>query len=488
MHQELLINIAPFATRVAHLENGIVQEVWIEDTQIQGFVGNIYKGKVTRIAPALQSTFVEIGLERSAFLHVNDIWYPPIPTEPETARQPIEKILSPGQIINVQVIKDPIGSKGARLSTQISLAGRLLVYLPQENHIGISHRISDLVQRELLKNRLQNLLPPNTQGGFIIRTNALEASDEAFLRDIRYLETIWNSIQERAKQQVMPGRLYADLNLAQRTLRDEISDKTTVAIVDDFESYSKLQQFAEGYMPDVVGNLVHYNNSQHALFEVRRVEEEIEKALQQRVDLKSGGYLMIDQTEAMTVIDINTGSLVRGYSVADSIVKTNLEAAHALARQIRLRNLGGIILVDFINMQEAEHRTTVLEELKKTLANDRMIHSCSDFSANGLIEITRQRRSESLTHTLCEPCKYCNGKGYMKTAQSVCHQILRDILREDRQFNPNTFRIVASQSVIDLFLESEATHLAKLSEQLKKTIALQVETLYLQDQYDILLL
>jgi ribonuclease G len=487
MSEDILINITPQETRVALILQGAVQELHIERTLSRGMAGNVCLGKVVRVLPGMQSAFIDIGLERAAFLHVADIWEARPHDNSNASSTPIEKLLYDGQAIMVQVIKDPIGTKGARLSTQISIAGRMLVYLPQDGHIGISQRIENEAEREALRGKVQRLLPPEEKGGFIIRTMAEEASDADLQMDIDYLRKTWAAIMLQAKSRPAPSLLYQDLNLAQRVLRDFVNDDTSTIQIDSRENFQMLQQFGTTYTPSVLAKLVHYTG-ERPLFDLYGVEEEIQRALGRRVDLKSGGYLIVDQTEAMTTIDVNTGSYVSGRNFDDTIFKTNLEAAHAIARQLRLRNLGGIIILDFIDMENVEHRNAVLSELHKALARDRTKVSVSGFSALGLVEMTRKRTRESLAHILCEICPACGGKGQVKTARTICYEILRELLREAKQFNPKEFRILASQVVIDMFLEEESQHLAMLGDFVGKPISLQVETLFHQEQYDIILM
>ena len=483
MNEQILINVTPQETRVAVTEQGAVQELHVERGSSRGLVGNIYLGRVCRVLPGMQSAFVEIGLPRAAFLHVADIW---------TARngngetKPIEKILSEGQTLLVQVVKDPIGSKGARLSTQVSIAGRLLVYLPQDPHIGISQRIGDEAEREHLREKVQSLIPPGETGGFIVRTVAESAHDAELSADIEYLITLWKQIQTAAQTAPPQAVLYQDLSLSTRVLRDLVSDSTERIIVDSRETFLKVQEFADKYTRRALPILEHYTG-ERPLFDLFAVEEELQKALGRRVDLKSGGYVIVDQTEALTTIDVNTGGFVSGRSFDDTIYKTNLEAALAIARQLRLRNLGGIIIVDFIDMDSQEHRDSVLAEFKKALSHDRTRVTVNGFSQLGLVEMTRKRTRESLAHILCEPCPICQGRGELKTAQTICYEILREILRADRQFNAKEYRILASQKVIDLFLEDESASLTQLGDFIGKPISMQVETAYTQEQYDVVL-
>jgi ribonuclease G len=481
MSEEVLINVTPQETRVAVTGSGVVQELLIERSASRGLVGNIYMGRVARVLPGMQSAFLEIGLDRAAFLHVADIW-----SNREPAR-PIEKILAEGQPILVQVVKDPIGTKGARLSTQISIAGRLLVYLPNDPHIGISQRIEDEGGRQALRDRLKELLPPDEKGGFIVRTLAESAGEEELRADLAYLSNLWKVISERSLGAEPPKLLYQDLSLAQRVLRDMVTSATTRVVVDSRENFQKLAAFAENYMPQVRSRLEHYTG-ERPLFDLYNVETEIEKALSRRVDLKSGGYLIIDQTEAMTTVDVNTGGFVGSRNFDDTVFKTNLEAAQAIARQLRLRNLGGIIIVDFIDMASPEHRAAVLEEFRRALARDRTRVTVSGFTALGLVEMTRKRTRESLAHVLCQPCPTCDGRGAIKTAHTVCYEILREILREARAFNAREFRVLASQPVIDLFQEEESASVAMLQDFIGKPISMQVESSYTQEQFDIVLM
>jgi ribonuclease G len=483
MSEEILINVTPQETRVAIMQLGVVQDLYIERSSNYGIVSNVYLGKVKRVLPGMQSAFIDIGLERSAFLHVADIWE----NSHGTPVRPIEKVLFEGQNLLVQVIKEPIGTKGARLSTQLSIAGRLLVYLPQETHIGVSQRIESEAQRDALRNSLTAALPPEHKGGYIIRTLAEAAVEPDFVADIAYLDKLWRNLQTAAKTASAPQLLYQELNLNLRVLRDFVHADTTRILVDSRTTYQKMCEFSEAYNPTAMDKLEHYPG-ERPLFDLYGVEEEIERALSKRVDLKSGGYLIIDQTEALTTVDVNTGGFVGLRNFDDTIFKTNLEATQVIARQLRLRNLGGIIICDFIDMDTQEHRDAVLKEFKKALARDHTRITVSGFSTLGLVEMTRKRTRESLAHLLCEACPTCKGRGEVKTAQTVCYEILREIVREARQFTAREYRILASQQVIDLFLDEESQALAQLSDFIAKPISLQVETVYSQEQYDVILM
>ena len=482
--EEILVNVTPQETRVAVVEQGVTQEVHLESAAARGLVGNIYMGRVTRVLPGMQSAFVDIGGERAAFLHVADIQG--VRQNGDTAR-PIERLLNEGQPLMVQVVKESIGTKGARLSTQISLAGRFLVYLPQESHIGISQRIEDEEERAHLREKLRQLLPPEDKGGYIIRTVAETASERELATDLDYLRRLWSGIQGQAGRAAPLTLLYRDLDLALRVLRDFVHEETARVLVDSREICRKMVEFGQDFTPNVAERVEHYRG-ERPLFDLYGVEDEIEKALARRVDLKSGGYLVIDQTEALTTIDVNTGGFVTGRSFDDTIFKTNLEAALVIARQLRLRNIGGIIIIDFIDMDTEEHRTAVLNELRKALARDRTHMTVNAFSGLGLVEMTRKRTRESLAQVLCEPCPTCGGRSRLKTPQTVCYTILRDLLREARQFNTPEYRILASQPVIDLFLDEESQALATISDTIGRPVSLQVETAYNQEQYDIVLM
>ena len=504
MQQEILINWSPQETRVAVVENGAVQEIHVERSLERGIVGNVYLGKVARVLPGMQSAFIDIGLERAAFLHVADLVSSinlrhAEPDENSKSSDaplqlsPIEKQVFEGQTLLVQVIKEPIGTKGARLSTQISLSGRLLVFLPQDKHIGVSQKIP-VEQRKQLRNRLQELAntaakdaADNNVGGYILRTNAEESEDAELAEDITYLRKTWQRIQDAAKKLPPKSAVHQDLNLLQRVMRDLVSDQTQSIRLDSLLQYEKLIAFGKEFMPTAAEKLQHYKG-ERPIFDLFNIDDEIGKALGARVDLKSGGYLIVDQTEAMTTVDVNTGGYVGARNFDETIFKTNLEAAGAIARQLRLRNLGGIVVLDFIDMTRAEHRDAVLEEFKKQLARDRVKTSCSEFSSLGLVEMTRKRTRESLAHVLCEPCAVCAGKGIVKTARSIAYDILREILRESRQFNPREFRIIAAPKVIELFLDEESQHLAELSDFIAKPISLQSENAAGQEQYDVVLL
>lgn len=457
----------------------------MERSSARGLVGNVYQGRVVRVLPGMQSAFVDIGLERTGFLHVADL-FEAHSEDGET--KPIERVLHEGQALMVQVAKDPIGTKGARLTTTISLAGRKLVYLPRDPHIGVSQRIEDEAMREHLKELLTSVRPETEKGGYIIRTSAEEgATAEEFEQDMAYLGRLWKEIRASRETKPAPSLLYQDLSLAQRVLRDMVHQTTEAIVIDDEKSYAELVEFAERFVPDVRGHLKLYRG-ERPLFELHGIEEEIARALERRVDLKSGGYLVFDQTEAMTTIDVNTGRFVGKRDFSDTVFKTNLEAAQVIARQLRLRNLGGIIIIDFIDMVCDEHREAVLAELRRSIASDRTRMTVSDFTELGLVEMTRKRTRESLAHVLCEPCPVCGGRGELKTARTVCYEIMREIVRLSRQYQETKeFRIVASEVVIDMLLEEESAALELLQNCVQKPVLLEVESSYHQEDYDVVL-
>ena len=495
--QDILINWTPQETRVAIIESGAVQELHVERTLERGLVGNVYTGKVVRVLPGMQSAFIDIGLERAAFLHVADLHREdggPKHARPGEVQVPIEKRVHEGQTLMVQVIKDPIGSKGARLSTQISVAGRLLVFLPQDDHLGISQKIGSPELRDQLRERMLRLLGEadsregrTRSGGFILRTNAEDASDDELAVDIAYLRKTWATIREHGMKAPPGTLLYQELNLAQRVLRDLVNEQVQSIRIDSLIQFDALKCFGEEFTPTSVEKLQHYKG-ERPIFDLYNIDTEIERALARRVELKSGGYLIIDQTEALTTVDVNTGGYVGARNFDETIFKTNLEAAQAIARQLRLRNLGGIIIVDFIDMLREDHRENVLAEFRKQLSRDRTKLTVSGFSPLGLVEMTRKRTRESLAHMLCEPCPTCEGRGQVKTARTVCYNILREILREARQFSPKEFRVVASAAVVEMLLDEESQHLAGLSDFIGKPVSLQTEPSMSPEQYDIVLL
>lgn len=483
MSEEILVNVTPPETRVAVVENGAVQEIIIERTDHRGLVGNIYQGCVCRVLPGMQAAFVDIGLERAAFLHASDI----VDTEGVPRSEHIREVVGEGDEIMVQVVKDPLGTKGARLTTNISIPSRYLVFMPTLRTVGVSQKIEDEGERKRLRDILQGFVDSESeQGGFIARTAAEGVSEEALVRDMGFLTKLWLGIRERSQSCDDISMVHDDLPLALRALRDLVGPEVERVRIDSRLTVERARTFTAKYIPDVVAR-VEYYQGEHPLFDLYGVEDEIRKALQRRVQLKSGGHLILDQTEAMTTIDVNTGAFVGHRNLEETIFKTNLEAAQAICRQLRLRNLGGIIILDFIDMEDEEHKRQVLRALEKCLARDHTKTHITDVSALGLVEMTRKRTRESLGHILCEPCTCCGGRGTLKTVETTCYEIFREILREVRQFEVESLLVLASQEVIDHLLDEETGYLAELGELTGKPIQLQAETLYTQEQYDIVL-
>jgi ribonuclease G len=490
MSDELLINITPQETRVAYVENGVLQEVHIERERKRGLVGNIYTGKVNRVLPGMQAAFIDIGLSRTAFLHASDIISKIITTDDSNDTQvetPISELLHEGQKVKVQVLKDPIGSKGARLTTQISIPSRYLVYMPNNNHIGLSQKIENEEERTRLKNIIANQTDEDHSGGYIVRTVAEGISNELIIADMHFLQKMWNSVLEREKQGSTISLIHEDFPLVMRTMRDLVGTDFEKVRIDSKETHVKVSKFASKFIPNL-DKKIDYYPGERPIFDIYGIEDEIQKAMDSKVLLKSGGYLIIDQTEAMTTIDVNTGAFVGHRNLEETIFKTNLEATQAIARQIRLRNLGGIIIIDFIDMIDSEHRKQVLRLLEKNLSRDHAKTNISEVSALGLVQMTRKRTRESLEHILCEVCPTCNGRGSIKTAETVCFELFREILRESRQFNTNDLLILASPEVVDVLLDEESNSVAELEIFIDKNIRFQVETQYSQEQFDVVLM
>ncbi|NNE63798.1 MAG: ribonuclease G [Gammaproteobacteria bacterium] len=487
MSEEILVNITPQETRVAIVENGALQEVCIERESNRGIVGNIYKGKVNRVLPGMEAAFVDIGLEKAGFLHVSDIDNNDETdnTESTRARTAINELLREGQVILVQVVKDPIGTKGARLTTSLSVPSRYLVYMPNASMIGISVKIENEEERERLRNLLSECLIENHTGGCIVRTAAEGVDETELKRDIKFLSKLWESLSDRASNAKSGSMIHEDLPLSIRTLRDMVGTETNVVKVDSRETYQRMIDFAQRYIPDMPAQIEHYPG-ERPLFDLFNIDDEIQRALGRQVNLKSGGYLIIDQTEAMTTVDINTGAFVGHQNLEETIFKTNLEASQAIARQLRLRNLGGIIIIDYIDMEREEHKLQVLKSLQKYLDKDHAKTHVCDVSPLGLVEMTRKRTRESLEHVLCETCKVCHGRGSHKSTETVCYEIFREILREARLYEEaRQLLVMANQDVIDRLLDEEAASLAELETFIDIPVKLQVEAHFTQETYDV---
>lgn len=471
--EEILINVAPMETRVALVDNGVLQEVYLERTRRRGMVGNIYSGKVSRVLPGMQAAFIDIGMEKAGFIHANDMTGNKVEGDP----------------VIVQVIKDPLGSKGPRLTMRLSVSSRYLVYVPDSAHVGISQRIEQEAERERLRQLISDCAReeklPETSG-FIVRTVAEGVSRDELGRDVRFLARLWHDLQVRIQSASGQGIIHEDIPLYLRTMRDLVRPSVERVRIDSEKEYQRLLKFTEVYEPNA-RNLIEFYQGDRPIFDLYSVEDEIEKALSSIVQLKSGGHLVIEQNEAMTTVDVNTGGYVGHRNLEETIYKTNLEAATAIARQLRLRNLGGIIIIDFIDMQDAEHRRQVMRALEKALEKDRTRTKVLGVSELGLVEMTRKRTRESLGRLMCEPCTHCQGKGTVKSAETVCYEIFREILRDASTYATSELRVLASQAVIDRLLDEDATSVADLEVLTRKRIRFQIESVYAQDQYDIVL-
>ncbi len=481
MSEEILINVTPMETRVALVDNGAIQDIHIERIVKRGLVGNIYAGKVVRVLPGMQAAFIDIGAERTAFLPVPDT---------DGASKTIADHFYQGKKVVVQVVKDPLGSKGARVTTELSISTRYLVMLPHTDHIGVSQLIADPLERTRLQQVLaQALAAENVQefSGFILRTAADGMGQAEIAADLRFLLRLWPTVSKRARAATGAELLYEDLPLHLRIVRDMVSASVDRVLIDSRECFVALQKFCDAYVPELA-TLLELYSGERPLFELHAVEDEIQRALDSRVELKSGGYLIIDQTEAMTTVDVNTGSFVGRRNQAETILKTNLEAATALARQLRLRNLGGIIIIDFIDMKDAEHRDQVHRTLQKQMQRDPARNQITGVSDLGLVEMTRKRTRQSLAQMLCEGCSVCRGRGIVKTPETVCYEIFREIMRDARAYENDTLMVLASQAVFDRLLDEESAHLADLEKFVGKAISLRAEPGYTQEQFDIILL
>lgn len=491
MSEEILINVTAMETRVALIENGLLQEIFIERHNHRGHVGDIFYGKVARVMPGMEAAFVDIGLERAAFIHASDI--SPIDADgfEVSDEQPktIQQLLREGQHIIVQVAKDAISTKGARLTTHLTLPSRHLVYLPRNRHLGVSQRIESEQERQRLLGQLESCLEREQwldRGGFIVRTAAEGSGANEFDEDVRYLRRLWAKVSERIGRAKKICTVYREEPLFVRTVRDLITDQTEKIRVDNPQSLEEIRQFLEDFIPGTAAKLEAYDGGR-PLFELFGIEDEINKALGRQVKLKSGGDLIIDQTEAMTTIDVNTGGYVGSKNHAETILKTNLEAATAIARQLRVRNLGGIIILDFIDMLDEEHQRQVHRALAKALESDPARTSITGISELGLVEMTRKRTRESLGQMLNSKCPVCDGRGTQKSVETVCYEIFREIMRTARAYENDVLLVMASQIVVERLLDEESDTLAALQELVSKTVKFEVEPMYTQEQFDVVL-
>ena len=488
---EILMNVTPHETRVTIVEDGIFQEVHFERENQRGIVGNIYKGKVIRVLPGMQAAFVDIGLDRAGFLHVSDIM--PLlsensePVDYNSAGAEVRKWVREGQEILVQVAKDPLGTKGARLTAHLSIASRHLVHMPDMKHLGVSCRIEGEEIREVLKEKMKAALEIDKPKGYIVRTVAENVSVSILKEDVIFLTKLRESIIKKSKTIKCPGLIYEDLRLPVRTLRDLVDDSVDRVRVDNIKTYQELLGFSKSFIPNVYNKLDYYD-SENPIFDMYGIEDDLDKALGKRVPLKSGGYLLIEQTEAMVTIDINTGAYVGLVNLEETIFKTNLEAAKAIGRQLRLRNLGGIIIIDFIDMMDDDHKQQVLNQLKGVLERDSARTNISGFSDLGLVEMSRKRTQESLVQYLCDDCSYCGGFGKMKSMQTICYEIFREIQHEAKAYSANGFLVVGSSILIELLMNEESIALSELEVSIQKPIKLKSEPSYSRELYDIVLM
>ncbi|WP_237386529.1 ribonuclease G [Xenorhabdus sp. Sc-CR9] len=489
MTAELLVNVTPSETRVAYIDGGVLQEIHIEREARRGIVGNIYKGRVSRVLPGMQAAFVDIGLEKAAFLHASDIMPHTECIAGEERKnfhvRDISKLVHQGQDLIVQVVKDPLGTKGARLTTDITLPSRYLVFMPGASHVGVSQRIESEEERERLKSIVIDYC--DEHGGFIIRTAAEGVGAEEIAQDAAFLKRLWSKVIERKKRNITKNKVYGELALAQRILRDFVGASLDRIRVDSRLTFIQLQEFIDEYIPEMNAKLEYFQGEQ-PIFDLYGVENEIQRALERKVELKSGGYLIIDQTEAMTTIDINTGAFVGHRNLEETIFSTNIEATQTIARQLRLRNLGGIIIIDFIDMDNEEHRRRVLASLDLALSKDRVKTTINGFSQLGLVEMTRKRTRESLEHILCDSCPTCQGRGTVKSVETVCYEILREIVRVNRAINANRFLVYASPAVSEVLKGDESHALAEVEIFVGKQVKVQTEQLYSQEQFDVIMM
>ncbi len=486
MTEELLINVTPQETRVATVENGMLTEVWIERVQKIGLVGTIFQGKVKRVLPGMEAAFIDIGLEKAAFLHVSDLaGAVVVGDDGERKTQSISRMLHEGDLVAVQVIKDPLGTKGARVSSNLTTPSRYLVKMPFEQNIGISAKIENEEERERLRG-LVELGRKNETAGYIVRTAAEGATEQSLLADMAYLDKVWEGLGDKRKSSKPGEVIFRELPLVQRTLRDMKSDHVERVRIDSRETFQSCVEFCAEYVPELSSKIEHYPG-ERPIFDLHGVEDEIDKALNKKVLLKSGGYLIIDQTESMTTVDVNTGAFVGRRTLEETIFKTNLEAAQSIARQLRLRNLGGIVIIDFIDMTVIEHRRQVMRALEKALEKDHAKTQVSEVSDLGLVEMTRKRTRESLEQGLCSECSVCSGRGMVKTTDTVGFEITREIIRQVRQFDIESVTVLASLELLEWFTEERSDDLTALEDFVGVPIRLQGEQFYVREQYDVVL-
>ena len=506
MGTELVINAASHETRIALIENGTIAELYIERTREKGIVGNIYKGRVIRVLPGMQAAFVDIGMEKAAFLYVADVFdaieeYESMLEDGKKDHEvntsqaseshsdlrplhPIEELLQEGQELLVQVSKEPIGTKGARITAHISLPGRHLVYMPTVDHVGISRRIEDEVERERLREAVERLKQTGT--GYIVRTVSEGKSEDDLLSDMQYLSTLWSEVAKRKEKANAPSLIHSDLDVVQKVVRDIVTEQVDKIIVDSKPDHDRIVQFITTFMPKMKYSIDLYDEEE-PIFDHFGLEVEISRALGRKVWLKSGGYIIIEQTEALTAIDVNTGRFVGKHNLEDTILKTNLEAVKEIAYQLRLRNIGGIIIIDFIDMEKEVNRDKVFAALDEALKGDKSKTNILKISELGLVEMTRKRVRESIGRMMCEPCPYCEGRGYIKSKTTVCHEIFRELRREMLDIRGTKAMVSVHPQVADLLYDEERRGLEELEKKFKKRITVRAKPGFHQEQFEILI-
>jgi ribonuclease G len=499
MGNELVINTTSHETRIALIENGTIAELYVERSRVKGIVGNIYMGRVVRVLPGMQAAFVDIGLEKAAFLYVADVFDAMEEYESfmdgtakkeeqgemdEHPLHPIEDLLQEGQELLVQVSKEPIGTKGARITAHISLPGRHLVYMPTVDHVGISRRIEDEEERERLKEIVDRIKPPG--GGFIVRTVSEGKSEEDLVADLHYLTKLWEEVAKKKEKAHSPHLIHSDLDVTQKVVRDILTESVERIVVDAKPEHDKIVQFITTFMPKMKYSIELYDDEE-PIFDHFGLEVEISRALGRKVWLKSGGYIIIEQTEALTAIDVNTGRYVGKHNLEDTILKTNLEAVKEIAYQLRLRNLGGIIIIDFIDMEKEVNREKVFTALEEALKADKSKTNILKISELGLVEMTRKRVRESLGRMMCEPCPYCEGRGYVKSKITVCHEIFRELRREMLDIRGAKVMLTVHPQVADLLYDEERRGLEELEKKFKKRITVRAKPGFHQEQFEIVI-
>ncbi len=490
MAGKIIINITPEQTRVALIDtNGQLSELYIERNKDASLVGNVYKGRVVKILPGMQSAFVDIGLEKAAFLHAADVLsgfdysiFGEDLEETVPINLPIEDMLQEGEEVFVQVSKDSIGTKGARVTSYITLPGRYLVLMPGVEHIGVSRKILQEDERTRLKDIISNLKPKDY--GFIIRTASEGCTEEEIKKDIEYLMLLWDNIDKKKEKIQAPQLLYSDLDLTLRSGRDLLAHDIDKLIIDSNDEYQKVIDFVNTYFPKLISKIEYYEGTE-PIFDAYGVELEIPKALGKRVWLKSGGYIVIDQTEALNSVDVNTGKFVGKASLEDTIFKTNIEAVKEIAYQIQLRNLGGIIIIDFIDMEKEENRKKLFSVFQEAMSNDRAKCTILEVSELGLIQMTRKRVRESLERTLCESCQYCDGKGFIKSPTTVCYEIFLELRRIGLTQKNCKIMISANPQVADLIYDDEREGIEQIEKENSFKIIVKADKNFHQEYYEV---